>query len=76
MLCFKLGLGRREKVVRVLPGIMQVLPEEEINEKEWWSTLEKVKEGPDGQEIVIKTNYGKNGAEVLQNFCRQLDLHL
>ena len=55
---------------------MQVLPEEEINEKEWWSTLEKVKEGPDGQEIVIKTNYGKNGAEVLQNFCRQLDLHL
>lgn len=55
---------------------MQVLPEEEINEKEWWSTLEKVKEGPDGQEIVIKANYGKNGAEVLKNFCRQLDLHL
>lgn len=76
MLWFEIRSWKKEKSWEVLPGIMQVLPEEEINEKEWWSTLEKVKEGPDGQEIVIKANYGKNGAEVLKNFCRQLDLHL
>lgn len=73
---FEIRSWKKEKIVTVLLSIMQVLPEEEINEKEWWSNLEKVKEGPDGHEIVIKANYGKNGAEILKNFCRQLELHL
>lgn len=55
--------------------LLQMVPEEEIDEREWWGKLEKLKQGQE-QEIVINTNYGRSGAGVLQNFARQLDLHL
>lgn len=60
---------------------MQLNQEEEINEKEWWIKLEKLKHQKpsslkDQEEIVIKNRFGSNGASILQNFARQLELHL
>jgi hypothetical protein len=55
---------------------MPPFEQEQIDEKEWWGRLEKLKIGHEEQEIVIKRNFGNGGAIVLENFARQLELHL
>ncbi len=66
--------------LHVLPQLcdlqMPPLEQEQIDEKEWWGRLEKLKIGHEEQEIVIKCNFGNGGAIVLENFARQLELHL
>ncbi len=50
--------------------------EEELDENEWWDKLEKLKVNNEQQEIVIKRNFGRRGAEVFEDFAYQLGLHL
>jgi hypothetical protein len=60
---------------------MQTNQEEDINEKEWWIKLEKLKHQTlsnvkeNQEEIVIRKNFGIEGTSILQNFACQLDLH-
>ncbi|CAK9217506.1 unnamed protein product [Sphagnum jensenii] len=49
--------------------------EEELDENEWWDKLEKLKVNDEQQEIVIKRNFGRRGAEVFEDFAYQLGLH-
>lgn len=50
--------------------------EEVLDENEWWDRLEKLKVATDQQEVVIKRNFGRQGAEVLEDFAFRLGLHL
>lgn len=60
---------------------MQLDKDEDINEKEWWMKLEKLKYQTltnvkeIQEEIVIKKKIGIQNASILQNFARQLELH-
>lgn len=55
---------------------MQGPKEEVLDENEWWDRLEKLKVATDQQEVVIKRNFGRSGAEILEDFAHQLGLHL
>lgn len=41
--------------------------EEVLDENEWWAKLEKLKVALDQQEVVIKRNFGRNGADILED---------
>ncbi len=56
--------------------VLQGPKEEELDENEWWDKLEKLKVNNEQQEIVIKRNFGRRGAEVFEDFAYQLGLHL
>ncbi|KAH9565143.1 hypothetical protein CY35_04G062100, partial [Sphagnum magellanicum] len=61
--------------LKTMHKMMPPFEQEQIDEKQWWGRLEKLKIGHEEQEIVIKRNFGNGGAIVLENFARQLELH-
>lgn len=48
-------------------GNLQGPKEEVLDENEWWAKLEKLKVALDQQEVVIKRNFGRNGADILED---------
>eukprot|EP01018_Ginkgo_biloba_P016943 Gb_40990 [translate_table: standard] len=46
---------------------------EKLDENEWWTKMEELK-SRDQQEIVIKRNYGREGAEILRDMAQQMGL--
>ncbi|OAE22268.1 hypothetical protein AXG93_3491s1080 [Marchantia polymorpha subsp. ruderalis] len=49
--------------------------EEQLDQNEWWERLEQLRARNDRQEEIIKTNYGREGAQLLEGMANQLDLY-
>ncbi|XP_058070139.1 DExH-box ATP-dependent RNA helicase DExH1 isoform X2 [Magnolia sinica] len=47
---------------------------ERLNENEWWTKMQQIKEGGQ-QELIVKRNYGREGQQTLSDMAHQLGLY-
>jgi hypothetical protein len=73
----RISLDKQEwKCLFVGVILLQGPKQEALDQNWWWDRLEQLKTRTDRQEEVIKTNYGREGAQILESMAADLGLHL